>query len=567
MAPRLHHAPLGEHDHAIGDLGGAQPVGHQEHRPPGDEPPETGGDLLLLRGVHRGEGVVEDEDRRRGHERPGERHALALPARQREPALAHHRRVARGEPLDLLRDAGRRRRRAHARLVDLLPSEGDVVLEGTREEETLLGDVAEPGAEVRERQLRHVALADEDGARRRLPEPREQQAERGLAGPGRSDDRDRLAGGDLEADGAQGGRPALEGEREVREPDRERAPVLSRRARGRRDGIHLGPADDLVDALEGREAAAHDRQRPAERDRGPREVREVAVERDERAEAQAAVHDCLTAGPEEDQRAHAGDQPHQRRERRLRPRQREAPAQVLPVRAGEVRGRPRLERVGPNHRHPGDVLLHARREDAELLLRRLGALVDDGVEALREQDEAGVRGQRPEGEPRVRGEHGSERAGEREDRPDEAHRAEAHERAHRGDVARRARHQLARGVLRVEPRREGLKARVEVVAQVVLEPLGAADDREARAEPRDPVRRRQEHDDAHVRAEPGRRRVGPQGVDRALHREGDRQRGERRGSEAEDAERVAAPVPQEASPERAARSRQRPPAACGASAA
>src|SRR5205823_12230320 len=236
VAPRLHHAPLGEHDHAIGDLGGAQPVGHQEHRPPGDEPPETGGDLLLLRGVHRGEGVVEDEDRRRGHERPGERHALALPARQREPALAHHGRVARGEPLDLLRDAGRRRRRAHAWLVDLLPSEGDVVLEGTREEETLLGDVAEPGAEVRERQLRHVALADEDGARRRLPEPREQQAERGLAGPGRSDERDRLAGGDLETDGAQGGRPALEGEREVREPDRERAPVLSRRARGRRDG-------------------------------------------------------------------------------------------------------------------------------------------------------------------------------------------------------------------------------------------------------------------------------------------------------------------------------------------
>jgi len=79
VPPRLHHAALREHDDAIGELSGAQPVGHEEHRPPGGEPPEPGGDLLLLRRIteakrRRGRGW------RRGHERARERHPLALAA-------------------------------------------------------------------------------------------------------------------------------------------------------------------------------------------------------------------------------------------------------------------------------------------------------------------------------------------------------------------------------------------------------------------------------------------------------------------------------------------------------
>src|SRR5206468_1306874 len=79
------------------------------------------------------------------------------------------------------------------------------------------------------------------------------------------------------------------------------------------------------------------------------------------------------------------------------------------------------------------------------------------------------------------------RAGEREGGAGEAHDAEADEGPDGGDVARGTGHQVARRVGGVEPRGEREEARVEVVAQVVLDPLSTADDREPRAETRDAV--------------------------------------------------------------------------------
>src|SRR5260370_1151916 len=86
VAAGLHHASRVEDDDPVGRLGRAEPVGHEQHRAPGREPPEGGDDLLLLRRVHGREDVVEDEQRRPGRERPGERDALALAARPRETA-------------------------------------------------------------------------------------------------------------------------------------------------------------------------------------------------------------------------------------------------------------------------------------------------------------------------------------------------------------------------------------------------------------------------------------------------------------------------------------------------
>ena len=106
-------------------------------------------------------------------------------------------------------------------------------------------------------------------------------------------------------------------------------------------------------------------------------------------------------------------------------------------------------------------------------------------------------------------------------------------------------------MLRVELRRERLEGRVEIVAEIRLDALAAPGDREARAEARDAVADREQHDQRDVVADRGGRRMRLERVDRSLHRPGDCQRRERRGGETDDAEGVAGPVSR-ASPPRAA---------------
>src|SRR6266851_4585552 len=142
--------------------------------------------------------------------------------------------------------------------------------------------------------------------------------------------------------------------------------------------------NNLLDAVHRGQAAAHDRERPAERDRRPGEVREIAVERDERAEAQAAVHDGSAARPEHDERTDARDQPHQGRESGLGPREGEAQAQVFPVGPTKVGARARLERVRAHHGHAAQIFLDSLRQDAELILGCLRPVVDLQVEAPRQ---------------------------------------------------------------------------------------------------------------------------------------------------------------------------------------
>ena len=72
-------------------------------------------DPRLGRGVDRGGRVVEDQDPRVDDERARDREPLALAARERDAALADHRLVAVGQPLDELVRLGEPRR-----LADLL---------------------------------------------------------------------------------------------------------------------------------------------------------------------------------------------------------------------------------------------------------------------------------------------------------------------------------------------------------------------------------------------------------------------------------------------------------------
>src|SRR5438128_1846024 len=95
-----------------------------------------------------------------------------------------------------------------------------------------------------------------------------------------------------------------------------------------------------------------------------------------------------------------------------------------------------------------------------------------------------------------------------------------------------------------------------------------ASDREAGAEPRDAIddgEQRDERDDVSDRC---RGRIRLQGVDRPLYRPGNRERRERRGPEASDADAVARSVGPEVTPGGpSGRGQPRLPAACGRRAA
>ena len=82
--------------HPIRERDGRRAVGDDQRGATVHDFGERGADLVLLRGIDRGRGVVEDEDARVGEDGAGDRKALALPARQREAVLAEERVVAVG---------------------------------------------------------------------------------------------------------------------------------------------------------------------------------------------------------------------------------------------------------------------------------------------------------------------------------------------------------------------------------------------------------------------------------------------------------------------------------------
>ena len=87
MGALLDHPPGVHHDDPIGEVQGREPVGDQQRRAAGQDGPQRVVDRLLGAGVDGAGGVVQDEDRRVGQDRPGQRDPLALAAGQRQPPL------------------------------------------------------------------------------------------------------------------------------------------------------------------------------------------------------------------------------------------------------------------------------------------------------------------------------------------------------------------------------------------------------------------------------------------------------------------------------------------------
>ena len=117
-------------------------------------------DALLHLHVDGARGVVEDQDRRVDEQRAGDGDALALAARQRVAALADHGVVPLGQVTDEAGGTGRLGGRPDLVHGGIGPSVGDVLPDRHREEEGLVEDDADVGAQAGEGQVAHVVAVD-----------------------------------------------------------------------------------------------------------------------------------------------------------------------------------------------------------------------------------------------------------------------------------------------------------------------------------------------------------------------------------------------------------------------
>ena len=149
----------------------------------------------------------------------GDRDALLLAAGELQAALADLGLVAVRRHADEAVDLREPRGLLDLGVARLPAAVADVVADGVVEQHGVLRDHADRGAQ---RLLRHVAdvlAVDQDAAAGHVVEAEQQPRDRRLAGAGRADDRDRLAGRHLEADALEDRPRRLVGEADVLEAD------------------------------------------------------------------------------------------------------------------------------------------------------------------------------------------------------------------------------------------------------------------------------------------------------------------------------------------------------------
>lgn len=116
-------------------------------------------DLRLHPGVDGRRGVVEDEDRRVADERAGESHPLALSPGEGEALFPDDGVVPLGQPFDELVGPGDPGRRPHLLVRRVRDAVRDIGAHGVGEQQALLEDEADPGAQGRQGEFAYVAAA------------------------------------------------------------------------------------------------------------------------------------------------------------------------------------------------------------------------------------------------------------------------------------------------------------------------------------------------------------------------------------------------------------------------
>ncbi len=285
------------------------------------------------------------------------------------------------------------------------------------------------------------------------------------------------------AAGAEGDGAAVVGEVQVAEFD-----VTANRQVGG-PCVYFGQVGDvglldknLVNARHGRRSALEDVDDPAERDDRPGELHHVGVERDEIADGHAAEQNFAPAQPKHEHDRDAEQQFERGPEHAHQAHQLQAARNVFLVRRFEFGDLRPFLRVGADHAHAGEVLLHLRRDLAEHRLDALEALVNAPPEILDHDAGNGQRQKRIEREPRTDRDHEDERARGEHDGIGGVHDRRAEQHADGVEVVGGARHDVARARALIERIGERFQVLEEVVAQVEFDFARDADHDPARQE-------------------------------------------------------------------------------------
>ncbi len=184
MGAQLGQVAVGHHRHPVGPLGGRQAVGDEDHRPPLAQGQHRGLDQGLGARVQAGGGLVEHQHRRVGQGRPGQRHQLLLAGGEPRAPLPDLGVEAVGEGGEALGEPQAGHGRLDLGVGGLEAADPDVVANGSREQEPLLGHDHDAAPQRGRGGVAQVHPAEAHGARRRVVEPGHQLGQRRLARPG-----------------------------------------------------------------------------------------------------------------------------------------------------------------------------------------------------------------------------------------------------------------------------------------------------------------------------------------------------------------------------------------------
>lgn len=167
-----------QHDNVVGMLNGGQPVRDDKQRFASGQLRKAPLNLVLVFGVRKGGGFVENDDRRILQNHAGNGDALLFTAREAFARLACGRVVALRQLFDERLALRGTRCRAHLFIGGIRFAEADVFKQGAAEQEVVLRDKADRLGQLRERYILDVYAADGDFACRHVPEPCDQLGNR-----------------------------------------------------------------------------------------------------------------------------------------------------------------------------------------------------------------------------------------------------------------------------------------------------------------------------------------------------------------------------------------------------
>ena len=281
-------APAIDDGDPVGQVQRRAPVGDEERRAVGHQPAQRLVDRLLGGGVDGAGGVVEHEDRGVVEQGAGKRHPLALAAGEAEATFTHQRVVAAGQRLD---ERVRPRRAGGGDdlcVTGVGPRVGDVVAYRLREQEALLERDPDMAAQRGQRHVDDVVAVDPDRAGLRVVEAGEQHQRRRLAAAAGTDERDPLAGGDLEREAVEHRLAVVVPEAHVVE--RDRAAHVGEGACPRTIGDRGLEVEQLEDPLDARARLLRDGDDVGQALGGGDELRHVGREGEKRAQADLVAH-------------------------------------------------------------------------------------------------------------------------------------------------------------------------------------------------------------------------------------------------------------------------------------